>query len=128
MKGIVYKNCIRNAMRYEAEYTISWAVRVEHIIWLGTTEMRMLLMICGKILKDKMRSECIRGISRVESIMKVMESQRPRWYGHVERMTEGKAPIIARKILVHEKKIGRPKKRWIGLVTEDINKRKSERS
>ena len=54
-------------------------------------------MICGKTLKDKIRNECIREITGVESTTEVMKSQRLRWYRHVERMTEEKALIMARK-------------------------------
>ena len=82
-------------------------------------------MICGKTLKDKIRNECIREITGVESTTEVMKSQRLRRYRHVERMTEEKALIMARKILVYGKKIGRSKK-WIELVTEDIRKSKLE--
>ena len=35
---------------------------------LKTTEMRMLRMICGKILKDKMNNEKIRKVTGVERL------------------------------------------------------------
>ena len=35
---------------------------------------------------------------------KVLRSERLRWYGHRESMSENKAPAIARQILVHGKK------------------------
>ena len=41
-------------------------------------------------------------------------------------MTEGQAPIMARKILVYEKKIGRPKKKGVELVIDEIKKRELE--
>ena len=41
-------------------------------------------------------------------------------------MKEDKALIIARKCLVDEKKIGKPKKRQVELIKNDIRKRKLE--
>ena len=57
MKGIVYKACVRSAMCYGAE---GWAMKTENENRIKTTEMRMLIMMCGKTLKDQARNENIR--------------------------------------------------------------------
>ena len=49
-------------------------------------------MMCGKTLKDKTRNENIRKIVQVENIREYLRSQRLRWYGYVERMSQDKAP------------------------------------
>ena len=53
MKG--YKICVRSAMCHGAK---SCAIRVESKNRLQTTENEMLQIICGKTLKDKIRSGC----------------------------------------------------------------------
>ena len=44
-----------------------WALKMEDERRLKTTEMRMLRMICGKTLKDKMNNEKIREMTGVVS-------------------------------------------------------------
>ena len=93
MKGIVYKACVRSAMCYGAE---GWVMRSEDENRIKTTEMRMLRMMCEKTLKDKVRNENIRKIVQVENMREYLRSQRLRWYGHVERMSQDKAPAMTR--------------------------------
>ena len=52
-------------MGYETE---SWDIRVEDICRLETIKMRMLRMNCKGTLMDKIRNECIREITGIESI------------------------------------------------------------
>ena len=83
MKGIVYKACVRSAVCYGAE---RWAMRSEDENRIETTEIRMLRMMRGKTLKDKVRNENIRKIVQVENLREYLRCQRVRWCGHVERM------------------------------------------
>ena len=62
MTGIVYKICVRSTVCYEVE---RWAMKVENINRLETTETRILLMTC-RTLKGKTRNECIREKTGVE--------------------------------------------------------------
>ena len=55
---------------------------------LKTTEIRMLRMICGKTLKDKMNSEKIREMTGVVRLEEFLIKKRLRWLGHVKRMDE----------------------------------------
>jgi len=50
MKGIMYKKYVRNVLSYGAE---CWAMKVEDVRRMKSTEMRMLCMICGKTNKVK---------------------------------------------------------------------------
>ena len=61
-RGILYKSCIRSALCYGAE---CWALKADDERRLKTTEMRMLRMICGKTLKDKISNEKIQEMSGV---------------------------------------------------------------
>jgi len=53
---------------------------------MKSTEMRMLRMICGKTVRDKVRNEEICERAEVESIKEHLREQRLRWFGHMERM------------------------------------------
>ena len=70
VRGTLYKSCVRNALTYGAE---CWALTMEDKRRLKITEMRMLRMICGKTLKDKMNNEKIRemtGVVRLEKFLR----------------------------------------------------------
>ena len=90
---------------------------------LEAAEMRMLRMMCGITLKDKIRNKKIRMLTGVETLEEYLRSQRLRWFGHVQRMSGEKAPVKAGEISVDGKKVGRPKKRWREVVTEDMKRR-----
>ena len=51
MKGVVYKACVRNVLTYGAE---TWVMKVTMFQRLQAKERRMLRMICGVTLRDKM--------------------------------------------------------------------------
>ena len=49
-----------------------------------------------------------------ETIIKEIEQNQLTWYGHVQRMAEGRLPKIALKLMPKQKKArGRPKKNWM---------------
>jgi len=124
LKGIVYKSCVRSVMSYGAE---CWAMKVDDLRKMETTEMRMLRLMCGKTLKDRVRSEKIREMTGVEKIEEFLRDQRLRWFGHVERMSEERAPVKAMRVAVDGKKRGRPKMRWREVVEKDMELRGLER-
>ena len=100
---------MRNALTYGAE---CWALKMEDERRLKTTEMRMLRMICGKTLKDKMNNEKIREMTGVVRLEEFLKEKRLRLLGHVERMDEERGPVKALLLEVEGTKKGRPKKRW----------------
>ena len=56
LKGFVNKKCRQKCNGYAAE---CWTLKVEYMQRLKSTEMRMLRMICGEMLKDKVSSDNI---------------------------------------------------------------------
>ena len=62
VRGTLYKSYVRNALTYDAE---CWALKMEDESRMKNSEMRMLRMICGKTLKDKLNNEKIREMTRV---------------------------------------------------------------
>ena len=62
---------------------------------LKTTEMRMLRILCGKTLKDKMNNEKIREMTGVVRLEEFLREKKLRWLGHVERMDEERGLVKA---------------------------------
>jgi len=76
--------------------------------------------------KERIRNVTIRQqIGLEEIIIKEIEQNQLTWYGHVQRMAEGRLPKIALKWMPKQKRArGRPKKNWM----EDIRKAMNERN
>ena len=98
VRGTLYKSYVRNALTYGAE---CWALKMEDKRRLKTTEIRMLRMICGKTLKDKMNNEKIRETTGVVRLEEFLREKSLRWLGHVERMDEERGPVKALKALIN---------------------------
>ena len=79
----------------------------------------MLRMICGVTLKDKGKSKVI--ASRVDNLEEHLRQKRLRWFGHIARRDEEVEKVFELKI--GQRKRGRPVKRWIDVVEEDMKKR-----
>ena len=105
IRGTIYKS----ALTYGGE---CWALRKEDERRLITTEIRMLHLICGKTLKDKITNEKVRELTGVDEMKEFMRGQRLRWLGHVERMDENRGPANALHFQMDGSKKGRPKNRW----------------
>ena len=54
--------------------------------------MRMLRLICGKTLKDKITNEKGTAITGVDEMKEFLRGQRLLWLRHVERMDENRGP------------------------------------
>jgi hypothetical protein len=76
--------------------------------------------------KERIKNVTIRQqIGLEETIVKEIEQNHPTWYGHVQRMVEGRLPKIALTWMPKQKRArGRPKKNW----REDIRKTMNERN
>jgi hypothetical protein len=70
--------------------------------------------------KDKIRQQ----IGLEETIIKEIEQNQLTWYGHVQRMAEGRLPKIALKWMPKQKRARRrPKKNWIEGIKKAMNER-----
>ena len=90
------------------------------------TEMDILRGSSRISRKERVRNVTIRQqIGLEESIVKEIERNQLTWYGHVQRMVEGRLPKIALKWMPKQKRSqGRPTKNW----TEGIRKAMNERN
>ena len=90
---------------------------------MEVTEIKMLKFAMGVMRKDKIRNKYIRGTVKVERLGMKMKEGRLRWYGHVMRRDQ---EYVGRKMmemeLLAKRKRGRPKRRFLDVVKEDMGK------
>ena len=82
--------------------------------------MRMLRWILGVSLKDKIRNDEIKRCGVVSIAEKVREA-RLRWCRHLMRSEEGPIRSIMELNIESNRGRGRPKKRWLDCVKEDLD-------
>ena len=90
---------------------------------LQTTERRMLRMICGVTLKDMVETTVIALRVGVDNLEKHLRQKRLRWFGHIARRDEEVEIKKVFELKIGRRKRGRPVKRWIDMVEEDMKKR-----
>ena len=117
VKGKVYSSMVRPAMVYGLETV---AVTKKQVEEMEVAEMKMLRFAMGVTRKDKIRNEYIRNTVKVEQLGMKMREGRLRWYGHVMRRDQ---EYVGRKMMEKElpgKRRGRPKRRFLDVVKEDM--------
>ena len=118
VKGKVYKVAVRPAMLYGLE-TLALTKRQE--AEMEVAELKMLRFSLGVTRMDKIRNEYIRGTAQVGKFGEKTREARLRWYGHLLRKDDG---YIGRRMLRMElpgkRKRGRPKRRFMDVVKEDM--------
>ena len=118
VKGKVYSSVVRPAMVYGLETV---AVTKKQVEEMEVAEMKMLRFAMGVTRKDKIRNEYIRSTVKVERLEMKMRKGRLRWCGHVKRRDQ---EYVERKIMEMElpgkRKRGRPKRRFLDVVKEDM--------
>ena len=118
VKGKVYSSVVRPAMVYGLETV---AVTKKQVEEMEVAEMKMLRFTMGVTRKDKIRNEHIRSTVKVERLGMKMREARLRWYGHVMRRDQ---EYVGRKMMEMElpgkRRRGRPKRRFLDVVKEDM--------
>ena len=118
VKGKMYSFVVRPVMVYIVETV---AVTKKQVEELEVTEIKMLKFAMGVTRKDKIRYEYIRSTVKVGWLGMKMREDRLRWYGHVMSRDQ---EYLGRKIMKMElpgkRKRGRPKRRFLDVVKEDM--------
>ena len=118
VKGKVYRSVVRPAMVYGLETV---AVTKKQVKEMEVAEMKMLRFAMGVTRKDKIRNEYIKGTVKVERLEMKMKEGRLRWYAHVMRREQEYVRRKKMKIdLPGKRKRGRPKRRFLDVVKEDM--------
>ena len=118
VKEKAYSSVVRPAMVYGRETVPVTKKQVEE---MEVAEMKMLRFAMGVTRKDNIRNEHITSIVKVERLGMKMRESRQRWYGHVMRRDQ---EYVGRKIMEMElpgkRRRGRPKRRFVDVVREDM--------
>jgi len=98
----------------------TWPVRKENVVALQRAEMRMVRLMCGVKLKDRLPSKGLRKRLGIDDIALVLQQNRLHWYGHVLR---NDYDDWVKKCMEYEvegpRPRGRPKRTWREVVRED---------
>ena len=117
VKGKMYSSVVRPAMVYGLETVPVTKKQVE----MEVAEMKMLRLTMGMTRKDTIRNEYIRSTVKVERLEMKMRKGRLRWYGYVIRRDQ---KYVGRKMMKMElpgkRRRGRPKRRFLDVVKEDM--------
>ena len=118
VKGKVYSLVIRPALVCGLETV---AVTKKQVKEMEVAEMKMLRFAMGVTRKDKARNKYIRSTVKVEQLGMKMREGRLRWYGHVMRRDQ---EYVGRRVMEMElpekRKRGRPKRRFLDVVKDDM--------
>ncbi|XP_063340855.1 uncharacterized protein LOC134635401 [Pelmatolapia mariae] len=118
LKGKIYKAVVRPVALYGSA---CWPALTTHEQALNTMEMRMLRWSLGITRRDRVTNKDIRKRLGVAPIKEKMLKSHLRWYGHVIRSDENSVAKTAMMIDPEGcRPQGRPKKRWMDKIKEDI--------
>lgn len=110
VKVLIYSTILRPLLTYGSE---TWTMTTTTSSRIEAAEMRVLRLIKGVTRMDRMKSAAIREELNVELILKFVERQRLRWYGHLRRMEGNRFPARFYHWQPEGRRpVGRPKKRW----------------
>ena len=118
VKGKMYKSVVRTTILYGME-TVT--VTERQMGKMEVAELKMVRSALGVTRKDNIRNEYVRGTAKIAKLGDKLRNARQRWYEHVERREEdymGKR--MMEMTVTGRRKRGRPRRRWMDLVREDI--------
>jgi len=99
----------------------TWALTKEQERKLTTCEMRCLRKAVNKTRRDHMRNEEIRRTVGTTPVVKFIEKQRLKWFGHLMRMNPMSPAARAYNLRMESSRgRGRPRRRWIEGVTDTL--------
>jgi hypothetical protein len=88
-KVVVYKTIYSPILMYGCE---SWALTIKLEIRLQSNDMRYPRSVAGKTRRDRMRNSTRRMGLNIEPLVARIKYVQLRWFGHIQRMQEGRCP------------------------------------
>ena len=100
----------------------TWALTQQQLVDLERVHLRCLRQILGVHLSDRQTLEHIRKQCSTVSLADHIRAARLRWFGHVMRMEHGRIPhvVLFSNLSGASRPRGRPPKRWLDLVAQDL--------
>ena len=117
-----YNALIKSSILCGAE---TWRLTDNNKRRVEATEMAVLRKSSGISRKERIRNVTIRQqIALEEPIIKEIEQNQLTWYGHVQRMAEGRLTKTVLKWMPNQKRArGRPKKNWMEGIRKAMNEK-----
>jgi len=117
----LYNALIESSLLYGSE---TWRLTENNKRRVEATEMDALRR-SSRISRKRIRNVTIRQqIGLEETIVKEIVQNQLTWYGHVQRMGEGRLPKVALKWMPKQKRArGRTKKNWMEGIRKAMNER-----
>ena len=97
----IYIALIKSSSLYGSE---KWRLTENNKRWVEATEIDALRRSSRISRKERIRNVTIRQIGLEERIVKEIEQNQLTWYGHVQRMAEGRLPKITLKWMPKQKR------------------------
>jgi len=118
----IYNALIESSLLYGSE---TWRLTENNKRRVEATEMETLRRSSRISRKERIRNVTIRQqIGLEEATVKEIEQNQLTWYGHVQRMVEGRLLKKALKWMPKQKRTrGRPKKNWMEYIRKASNER-----
>jgi hypothetical protein len=118
----IYNALIKSSLLYGSE---TWRLTENNKIRVEATEMDALIRSSRISRKVRIRNVTIRQqIGLEETITKEIEQNQLTWYGHVQRLAEGRLPKKALKWMPKQKRArGRQKKNWVEGIKKAMHER-----
>jgi hypothetical protein len=113
---------IKSSLLYGSE---TWRLTERNKRRVEATEMDALRRSSRISRKLRIRNVIVRQqIGLEETIIKETEQNQLTWYGHVQKMTEGRLSKIALNWMPQQKRVrGKPKKNWMEVIRKAMNER-----
>ena len=120
-KVIIYKTILRPILLYVSEIQSMTSRTASE---LQAAEMRVLRLIKGITRRDRIRNAQIRAGLNLVSLLDDIDRKKPRWDGHVNRMSEEKKTKEFLEWFPSSKRtLGRPRMRWIQGINKALKQR-----
>ena len=116
-RGRVFSSAVRGALLHASE---TWGTTVDDFNRLARNDHQMIRWICSSKLSDRVPMAALIARLGIPLLEGVMRQSRLRWFGHVERMDDDQWQRRILNHVVDGKYKGRPKKRWLDNVKDDI--------
>ena len=119
VKGKMYKSVVRPTMLYGMETVAVTEIQVGK---MEVAELKMVRWALGVTRKDKIRNKYVKGTAKIAKLGDKLRNARLHWYGHIKKREEDYVRKRMMEMAVPEKKTERPRRRWMDLLREDMEK------
>ena len=118
-RGKIHQQCVREVLLHASE---TWPAKTDDIARLVRSDNAMVRWICSVRLSERRSMAELRQLLGIEDIPSLLQFNRLRWFGHVERMPSYEWPkkIQADFEIDGPTPRGGQRKRWIHNVRSDL--------